>query len=74
MASVTLVHSEATLTVPALQAIAKCALFQTTPALAAAPYALRSSVPLALFRQFVSALAGNAIEVTSANFSGLSRL
>jgi hypothetical protein len=74
MASVTLVHPEETLTVSLLQAITKCGLFQTNPALAAIPYALHSSVPLALFRQFVSALAGNPIEVTSANFSGLSRL
>jgi hypothetical protein len=74
MVSITLVHPEATLTVPALDAIKKCSLFQSNPALAAAPYNLRSSVPLSLFRQFVSALEGNAIEITSANFSGLSQL
>jgi hypothetical protein len=52
----------------------KCTLFQQKPALLIAPYKLRSTVPLTLFRQFVSAVEGNAIEITSANFSGLTQL
>jgi hypothetical protein len=52
----------------------KCTLFQQKPALLASPYKLRSTVPLTLFRQFVSALEGNEIEITSANISGLTQL
>jgi hypothetical protein len=74
MALVALVHPEATLTVPALQAMNKCTLFQQKPALLTGPYKLGSTVLLTLFRQFVSALEGNAIEITSANFSGLTQL
>jgi hypothetical protein len=74
MALVALVHPEETLTVPALQAKNKCTLFQQNEALLASPYKLRSSVSLTLFRQFVSALEGNAIEIASADFSGLTQL
>jgi hypothetical protein len=74
MASVALVHPEGTLTVPALHAMTKCTLFQKNAALADAPYRLSSSVPLTVFRQFVSAIEGNSIEITSANFSGLFEL
>jgi hypothetical protein len=74
MSLLSLVHPEQTLTVPLPQATTKCTVFQKNPTLLEAPYSLRSKVPLTLFRQFVSALEGNAIEITSANFSGLSRL
>jgi hypothetical protein len=74
MASLSLVHPEATLTVPAFQLMTKCTLFQKNPALLADPYRLRSTVPLSLLQQFLSAIEGNPIKPTSANFSGLSRL
>jgi uncharacterized coiled-coil protein SlyX len=74
MALVALVHPEETLTVPALQAKNKCTLFQQNEVLLTSPYKLRSTVPLTLFRQFVSALEGNTIEITSANLSGLTQL
>jgi uncharacterized coiled-coil protein SlyX len=74
MALVALVHPEGTLTVSSLQAKNKCTLFQQNMALLASPYTLRSTIPLTLFRQFVSAVEGNAIEITSANFSGLAQL
>jgi hypothetical protein len=74
MALVALVHPEGTVTVPGLHAMTKCTLFQQNIPLMASPYTLRSTVPLTVFRQFVSALEGNAIEITSANFSGLTQL
>jgi hypothetical protein len=54
--------------------ITKCSLFQQNVALSVAPFRVRSSVSFAIFRQFVSALEGGAIEITSANLSGLSLL
>jgi hypothetical protein len=74
MSSVALVHPEAMLTVRGLQAKNKFTLFQQNKALLASPYKPPSTVPLTLFRQFGSALEGNAIEITSANFSGLTQL
>jgi FtsZ-binding cell division protein ZapB len=74
MASVTLVHPEETLTVPAVQAIAKCSLFQKNLTLADAPYRVESSVTLPLFRAFVSALEGKEVKITDTNFTGLQRL
>jgi hypothetical protein len=74
MTSVALVHPKETLTVPAPQAITKCTFFQQNVALAGAPYPLRSSVALDIFRQFAAAIEGNPIEITSENSSGLSQL
>jgi hypothetical protein len=42
MASVTLVHSEETLTVSALELIKNCSLFENNPALLVSPYQLNS--------------------------------
>jgi hypothetical protein len=74
IASVTLVHPEQTLTIPVVQAIAKCRLFQDNLPLAAAPYRVQSSVTLSHFRAFVSALKGKDVNITSANVRGLQRL
>jgi hypothetical protein len=71
---VTLVHPEETLKVPVLQAITKCSLFQKNQTLSAAPYRIKSPVTLPHFREFVSALEGNAVEITDTNFTGLQRL
>jgi hypothetical protein len=67
MASVTLVHPEETLTVSALQAITKCNLFQKNIMLTVAPYRVQSSVSLSIFREFISALKGNSVEITDTN-------
>jgi hypothetical protein len=40
----------------------------------AAPYAVKSSVPAAVFREFAAALADDSFAVTNDNFSGLSLL
>jgi hypothetical protein len=74
MASVTLVHSEETLTVPAVQMLAKCSQFQKNTTLLDAPYQVQSSVTLPIFREFASELEGNAVTVTDTNFAGLRRL
>jgi hypothetical protein len=74
MSSVSLIHPEATLTVPIVQAITKCALFQKNVALAASPYRVQSSISLSIFQQFVSALEGKAMKITNTNFRELERL
>jgi hypothetical protein len=74
MASVTLLHPEETFTIPILQAMNKCCLFQNNPALLIAPYRVQSSVSLSIFREFLSALEGNAINITDTNFRELHQL
>jgi hypothetical protein len=74
MASVTLLHPEETFTISALQAMTKCSLFQNNPALLVSPYRVQSSVSLSIFREFFSALEGNAINITDTNFRELLRL
>jgi predicted RNase H-like nuclease (RuvC/YqgF family) len=74
MASVTLIHPEQTVTVPVVQAINKCSLFQNNPALLVAPYQVASSVNLSIFREFVSELEGKTVKITGASFTGLQRL
>jgi hypothetical protein len=71
MTSVTLVHPEETFTVPLLQTVNKCSLFQNNPALLDSPYRVQSSVSLSIFREFLSALEGKAIKITDTNFTGL---
>jgi hypothetical protein len=74
MSSVTFVHPEETRTVPILQAINKCSLFQKNVTLAGSPYTLQSTVSVFIFRQFISALEGASIEITNTNFTGLLQL
>jgi hypothetical protein len=74
MSSVMLVHPEATVAISALQAINKCSLFQENVTLATCPYRVKSSVTLAIFREFVSGLEGSAVTITDTNFTGLQRL
>jgi outer membrane murein-binding lipoprotein Lpp len=74
MDSVSLVHREETLTVPVLQAINKCSLFQKNVTLTATPYHIQSSVSLSIFQDFISALKGNTINITDTNFTELQRL
>jgi hypothetical protein len=74
MSSVTLLHPEETFTLPALQAMTKCSLFQKDPTLLVSPYRIHSPVSLSIFREFLSALEGNAINITNTNFTELQRL
>jgi hypothetical protein len=74
MAFVFLVHPEDQIQISGLRLITKCTLFQSNLALAAAPYAIKSAVTVEVFRQFVAALEDSAIEITSANVTGLTLL
>jgi hypothetical protein len=68
------VHTEQTFKIPVLQVINKCSLFQQNPTLLVSPYGVQSSVSLSIFREFISALEGNAINITNTNFTELDRL
>jgi chromosome segregation ATPase len=74
MTSVTLLHPEEKVTIPVHQAMTKCSLFQNNLTLLRSPYRLQSSVSLSIFREFISALEGNAINITDTNFTELQRL
>jgi hypothetical protein len=74
MASVTLLNPEETFTIPALQAMTKCSLFQNNPSLLVSPYRVQSSVSLSIFREFLSAIEGNTINITDTNFTELHQL
>jgi hypothetical protein len=74
MTLVTLLHPEETFTIPTLQAMTKCSLFQNNPTLTVSPYRIQSSVSLSIFREFLSALEGNSINITDTNFTELQQL
>jgi hypothetical protein len=74
MASVTLLHPEETFTIPTLQMMTKCSLFQNRPILLPSPYRFESPVSLSIFREFLSALEGKAINITDTNVTELHRL
>jgi hypothetical protein len=74
MASVTLLHPEETFTIPSPQAMNKCSLFQNNPTLTTSPYRVESPFSLSIFREFLSALEGNAINITDTNYTELQRL
>jgi TPR repeat protein len=69
-----LVHAKKTRKVPVLNLVQKCTRFANDPLLFGAPYAVLAPVSVADFRQFVSALKDKKVEVTNANFNGLSLL
>jgi hypothetical protein len=70
----TLVHPIEEKSVPAVQLIAKCALFRNNPDLGNAPYAIRSSVSVEVFREFVTVIEDEAVPITHTNLSGLALL
>jgi archaellum component FlaC len=74
MSSIMLVHLEETVTVPTLQAMTKWNLFQNNPTLLTSPYQIQSPVSLSIFREFISAFEGKAVEITDATISGLYEL
>jgi hypothetical protein len=74
MASVTLLHPKETFKIPVLQVINKCSLFQNNPILLISPYQVQSSVSLSIFREFLSALEGNSINITDTNLTELHQL
>jgi hypothetical protein len=73
MALVALIHSGQTFQVSHERLVSQCELFND-PALLAAPYIVRSSVPLPVFRDFLAALNQETFELTNDNVGGLMRL
>jgi hypothetical protein len=69
-----LVHPREAVKVPIETLMMKCHLFADNAVLAGAPYSVRAPVSVDDFRQFVSALEGNDVEVTNSNFGSLSLL
>jgi hypothetical protein len=69
-----LVHPRDTLKVPVRTLVMKCNRFAEDPRLLCAPYTVRAPVSVDDFRQFVLALEDKDVEVTNANFVGLSLL
>jgi hypothetical protein len=74
MSSLSLIHPSETRQVSVTHLTAKCTLFQSNPVLIDAPYHIQSSIPLKIFQDFTSALEGQSIQITTANFSSLSAL
>jgi hypothetical protein len=76
MDSVILVHPEERerVTIPLREVINKCRLFENNFNLATSPYKVQSSVSLSIFREFISALKGETINITDTNFRGLEEL
>jgi septal ring factor EnvC (AmiA/AmiB activator) len=72
--SVILIHLEEIVTVPIVQMINKCSLFQNNLTIAGTPYRVQSSVHLAIFQEFVSALEGKMVNITETNFTELKQL
>jgi hypothetical protein len=69
--SVTLVHRQESRRVAAVRLISKCTLFKDN---LVSPYQVKSDVPFEVFREFLSLLDDGAVEISNANFAGLSLL
>jgi hypothetical protein len=74
MVVVELVHSGVIFKVTAQRLVTHCSLFSSDPSLTLAPYAVRSSVSLPLFRDFVAALEDGPLTIGNENVRGLSLL
>jgi hypothetical protein len=70
----TLIHPDEQRQIPIRHAVTKCSLFEDNPSLITSPYKIQRTVPVAVFRHFVSAIDGNSIEITDTNFTRLSQL
>jgi hypothetical protein len=74
MSLVALIYQGETFTVTAHHLVSQCSLFNDNASLLTAPYTIRSSIPLPLFRDFVAALEDKPIEINRENVAGLSFL
>jgi hypothetical protein len=72
--TVTLFHRAEIFTIPIGQATNECNLLQNNPILVVSPYRVQFPVSLSIFWEFLSALEGNAIQITKTNFTELQRL
>jgi hypothetical protein len=73
MTTFSLVHPSEAIPIAFRRLVTQCDLFED-PSLSAAPYAIRSSVGLPVFKQFVAALEARSVDITRENFEGLSLL
>jgi hypothetical protein len=74
LTSVTLIHPEDRVTISIHQAINKCSLFANNPTLTVSPYRVQSPVSLSIFKEFVTALEGKTVNITTTNLIGLEQL
>jgi hypothetical protein len=74
MAVVSLTHAGQVFNIPIRGLINRCDLFTSDLSLLTKPYAVRSSVPLAVFRDFIGALQDRPVTITNENFTCLSLL
>jgi hypothetical protein len=74
MAKVTLIHLQQCVEVSGRTLVQKSDLFANDLTLVSSPYALKSQVSLAHFREFMEALEGTEVTITNENFGGLSQL
>jgi hypothetical protein len=74
MTSLPLIYHEETQKIEIHWTISKSTLFENNFALIVAPFIVRSSVPVSIFREFISALEGNIVTITDTNFTELQRL
>jgi hypothetical protein len=73
MFAVNLVHPSETFQVRVRPLVSQCDLFEDA-SLLTVPYNVRSSVKLAIFQDFVSAIEGKVVQITNDNVSGLELL
>jgi hypothetical protein len=74
MSDVSLILCDTSFAVGLRPLIANCDLFADGDPVTTSPYRIKSKVPLKVFQQFVKAIEGEAVEVTSQNFSCLTQL
>jgi uncharacterized protein (DUF3084 family) len=78
MSVITLLHQSQSYSVSQVDLIVKCKLFQklarTNPSVFTVPYHVTSSVHPNIFKQFITAIENQGIEITRENFLGLSIL
>jgi hypothetical protein len=69
-----LVHGSKQRRVSVAALLTHCTLFANNLSLLAAPYVIKSAVPISDFQDFISEIEGNPVEIASVNFVGLSLL
>jgi hypothetical protein len=74
MSSITFLDPEETFKILTLYTMTKCSLFQNNPTLLVSSYRVQSLVSLSIFWEFLSALEGNAINITNPNLTELDQL
>jgi hypothetical protein len=74
MSTLIIVHPELQIAISVVPLLTKCELFKTNPILFNSPYQVQSNVPLVVLREFLTALEGKRVKITSNNHSFLSVL